>query len=1157
MWERWNAPDYKQLPEKGLAGNFIVASFAGMLHGSEGVTIYNPDALSSPQVSWAETVVNQNRKYNPVTRIWHWWRGKKDNYRKGESTKGGYFIPQWKHVPNKFSPGFRGYNGVGDDRFLDMLDKGFGKEYALIGKDYPMDVNLQKNEMQQCLMAGWAEVIRGFGPNKDGGFGIEKSKPREDIKGFSSLPFKCDDMWVTNESIAVGWTDNINSLAQAARLAVKDTAAIQTGNYKSLVSTDRLALLRISQRIRAFNAIKSLRYGTDLAQGYIGSYGKVKTGNHYTNIASYVEPEKITDLSEDNDLGMDKKAWFGFFNRSHSEYWCKKDSVDILSTTRSRDDMITQKTCAYLADRFYEGTWSKYKGNRSEKRTISGESGGKEVSSVCSLFGKEGKPIDSYPTHLHPGYVEEPYARNNDGVLKSIVNWCKEIPVIDYIADDSGEMKKNWVKTFKEWDEKINLSGSHLGQNGKIIFACNSPQAVQIPPGQIKQWNSLGISFLPPKQFEENAANGDSYDICIEREDGVKSVGAFLVVYQGKEKEPLKISGTITSTDGDALTGATASVEIENKKHTGTSGSDGKYQIVIPKKVQLPDSVFVMAAKKDFNTASKTISKKKFDKADFTLSAASKYLVQIDQGLHHLGNGKFGGSINSQFQHSSAEGTRFKKSFELDEEQLPPYVVGAKLLLSVKGAEENNPVIINGENIGVVNSSNGDGSASVTALEFDICTLKADSNAFAIASADSNANSDIDDFEFTNVQLVLTPAGDIKGIDNKYFAKISSVTVTDSSFQKKISTVSKDGRFWITAKGKSRCANAKGLAKAVVYPKGTGEANQKSVLLIETDPGSSAFRSTKAVSVASLGAKEGQTIVIRAGMRGTNLTVNDPNAEKIKELKRKLGIVRAAKEKWDSLRDQWTRLSDYIDEQRAAGNDVSDLMRNLRPITAQIQTARADYVALTHKLGTIKSLQAEIKKLDPSYVPQSTSPDKRKHSPVVAKKQPKKAAQTPAGSSQVKQKKPTSPTQGASSPGSPNTGNASAPGKPKQKQALLKPARWDAYKLKVEPRGSGLPNIDVVKIAFNRTSTRAEMRIRHYPVSLLRDEKSGIISYAVNWRGGDIADQQSANNQEGMKQLSEKASKLRQGTVSKAAIARLIKQQLGKNSLDMIIHKSL
>ncbi|MDQ6954646.1 MAG: hypothetical protein Q9M20_04305, partial [Mariprofundaceae bacterium] len=499
MWERWNASGYSELPEKGLVANTVVAAFAGLLHGSEGVAKM-PDALSSPQVTWTETYINQAQKGH-VAKFIRWLASTKKV--EGATTKGGYYIPQWKHVPNKFTAGFAGYNGIGDDRFLDLLDKGFGKEYVkTIGKDYPMNADMQKLQMQQCLMAGWAEVIRGFGGNPAGGFGIEQSKPRNDIKGFTSLGFKCDDMWVTNEAIAVGWRDSLTTIGQAARARVQAAKSIYKYiTFQKQSAKDRQMFITISYRIRKFNAIKSLRHGTGLAQGLIGSFGNVKTGNHYTKLANYVEPKNITDLPDDDDGGMDKKAWFGFFNRSHSGYWCERDSVDLLNTLRSSDKPVTQKACVYLADRFYEGTWLDYKGDRSEERTMTGKVGGEKVKSVCSLLGKSGKRMDPYPTHLHPGYVEKPYARNDDGVLKSIVNWCREVPVINYIKDDSGEMQKNWVQTFEKWDEKITLSGSHLGQKGKITFACNSSQSTKIDSNQIENWNSLAISFYPPEKF--------------------------------------------------------------------------------------------------------------------------------------------------------------------------------------------------------------------------------------------------------------------------------------------------------------------------------------------------------------------------------------------------------------------------------------------------------------------------------------------------------------------------------------------------------------------------------------------------------------------------------------------------------------------------------
>ncbi len=80
----------------------------------------------------------------------------------------------------------------------------------------------------------------------------------------------------------------------------------------------------------------------------------------------------------------------------------------------------------------------------------------------------------------------------------------------------------------------------------------------------------------------------------------------------------------------------------------------------------------------------------------------------------------------------------------------------------------------------------------------------------------------------------------------------------------------------------------------------------------------------------------------------------------ISKLTASLGEVEKAKKEYDSLRRQWKTLSDFIDKKRAAGEDVSDLMRNLRPLTSRVQQARKRYVDLEGKYGTAESLRKQL-----------------------------------------------------------------------------------------------------------------------------------------------------------------------------------------------------
>jgi len=86
------------------------------------------------------------------------------------------------------------------------------------------------------------------------------------------------------------------------------------------------------------------------------------------------------------------------------------------------------------------------------------------------------------------------------------------------------------------------------------------------------------------------------------------------------EKQPLRITGTIASTDGGVLARATVSVEIDNKKYATPSDENGFFQIFIPKDIQVPSSLSVMASKEGFNTDSKSVKKEGFGKVDFELT---------------------------------------------------------------------------------------------------------------------------------------------------------------------------------------------------------------------------------------------------------------------------------------------------------------------------------------------------------------------------------------------------------------------------------------------------------------------------------------------------------------------------------------------------------
>ena len=878
MWERWGAPDYKSLPDKSPSSSLFVAAFAGMLHGSEAVTGM-PDPLSSPYVSWTETATN-NPVRTSISKAINWVKSffvevKKESPDYGR-TKGGYFIPLWKH--DKGSPGVS--YGIGDDRLLDMLDKAFGKEYKSIGRDYALNVSMQKYQMFQCMMAGWAEVIRAFGKNDEGGYGIEKVRPREDIVGFRSLGFSCDDQWVTNASVAIGWFDNLRWTSQAFGQLARAVVVLKSegikpikilGSYKQ-----RKDLLKITLRIRTLGMLnKNSKKETTLAKGMISSFGPFKTGNHY-GLPDYIEPVDINSLPDRSDTGRDKETWYGFFNRSHADYWC--NHAEIFFTLRGGSD-TEKKVCKYMADRFYVGTPPDYKGIQAENRDLH------YPPAFCQTVGIKGTRS---PFYILPGYVEKPYKRSTDNMtFASIEAWCDKVPIL-YLMEDQADRQRDIVAKIKDPGEVFKVRGENLGyEPGKVWLGCRGSNREVLL--DIISWNDNAIKLRLPRDREFKSG---FYKLCLSRKDGKESVGRFIVEII-KTGEIIK--GKVLSENNELLSGAVVTLELDGREYKGYSSEEGAYRIEIPEDISLPDRLIIRADKEGYNTATRDIGKEEFWKADIKLSRISKDVIQIDPSLHHLGNSNYEGAINSRFQRPKAEGSRYKKSFKIPQERLSGIMQwSVKLKAIVRGAEEDNPVIINGKKVGALNNSNPDGSATNVEIPVDPCILRSGENTLEILAKDTNANGDIDDFEFANIQLVFKPLN--KQDFDKRIAELVSIRVTDNSFKADLKEVSRKGKFSIEARGKGQCETLREMAFAEVFPKGRGESSAIRIRLVETGPGTSLFRSESPVSVAKLDVGDSDKIIVRAGIRGTSVMVKgEEEREKAQPLYKERSTERTSK----------------------------------------------------------------------------------------------------------------------------------------------------------------------------------------------------------------------------------------------------------------------
>jgi hypothetical protein len=142
---------------------------------------------------------------------------------------------------------------------------------------------------------------------------------------------------------------------------------------------------------------------------------------------------------------------------------------------------------------------------------------------------------------------------------------------------------------------------------------------------------------------------------------------------------------------------------------------------------------------------------------DFELEPTRGDAVAVEAvpDVHHLGDNRFDGRINSQFQKRS-EGASFEAEFALTEQQLAGHASRAELRLMAKGVQRSHRLLINDTDLDdPLDDAPSDGSFGEFVATFDKSLLRAGKNKFAVIAAPSS--SDIDDFEFVNVQVRFLP----------------------------------------------------------------------------------------------------------------------------------------------------------------------------------------------------------------------------------------------------------------------------------------------------------------------------------------------------------------------------------------------------------------
>jgi hypothetical protein len=218
------------------------------------------------------------------------------------------------------------------------------------------------------------------------------------------------------------------------------------------------------------------------------------------------------------------------------------------------------------------------------------------------------------------------------------------------------------------------------------------------------------------------------------------------------------IRGTVTdASTGRAIPAATVQLDLPDREPVKVATNKSGAYVLFPPEVP---TFFALSASRDrYLPTSRNVAAAMVEGTtltlDFELAPSTDRAVAVEAvpGVHHLGDNDFSGRINSQFQ-KRAEGATFEATFTLTGDQLSGSGEFVVLAMLVKGIQMDHRIRVNGrllpERLGW---SPRDGSFGEFETAFESGWLVPGSNTIEILA--SSLGSDVDDFEFVNVQVRL------------------------------------------------------------------------------------------------------------------------------------------------------------------------------------------------------------------------------------------------------------------------------------------------------------------------------------------------------------------------------------------------------------------
>jgi hypothetical protein len=233
-----------------------------------------------------------------------------------------------------------------------------------------------------------------------------------------------------------------------------------------------------------------------------------------------------------------------------------------------------------------------------------------------------------------------------------------------------------------------------------------------------------------------------------------------MCAYAGSTTEPCDsgtalVSGVALDSSQSPVAGATVAIVNNGTTYSTKTDATGLFSLQSPAST-LPDHFVANVydgvhapATLTFNqvAASNVYGAGTVNLASVT---AARIPLELTPTVHHLGDGNFGGSANSQFQFPTAEGLSVDYPFQLTSASLA--YASATFSITAKGIECPDTLAVNGTVLSTFDPTPSDGSYALASGNVPMGLLRLGANVVTIASHPCSG-SDYDDFEITAPML--------------------------------------------------------------------------------------------------------------------------------------------------------------------------------------------------------------------------------------------------------------------------------------------------------------------------------------------------------------------------------------------------------------------